>query len=185
MRTHGIKIPSETMKIDDTSLDLVSEHYRCQDSEGVDHALEIAARAVQNAKQVHLYDAQQLYRKNNVFFQTYCFNKQQDLMSKNAKDDGNGNGKDDEVPLTIRTSDDDVDDIVEVRECLVLPPIEKDGPLGLLLNYEDDSTRGHHYFSHYVKTGHDKHEHCVRLMVKIKETGTLIDPLDFRYQNGE
>lgn len=36
-----------------------------------------------------------------------------DLMSKNAKDDSNGNGKDDEVPLTIRTSDDDVDDIVD------------------------------------------------------------------------
>jgi hypothetical protein len=149
MRTHGIKIPSETMKIDDNSLDLVSEHYRGQDSVGVDHALEIAARAVQNAKQVHLYDAQQLYRKNNVFFQTYCFNEQQ-----------------------------------KVRECLVLPPIEKDGPLGLLLNYEDDSLRSHHYYSHFVKT-HDGREDDVRLMVKIKETGTRIDPLDFRYHFGE
>ena len=37
-----------------------------------------------------------------------------DLMSKNAEDDTNGSdGKDDEVPLTFRTSDDDVDDIVD------------------------------------------------------------------------
>ena len=38
-----------------------------------------------------------------------------DLMSKNAEDDTNNGsgGKDDEVPLTIRTSDDDVDDIVD------------------------------------------------------------------------
>ena len=37
-----------------------------------------------------------------------------DLMSKDAEDDtNNSGGNDDEVPLTIRTSDDDVDDIVD------------------------------------------------------------------------
>ena len=54
--------------------------------------------------------------------------------------------------------------------------------MGLLLNYENSSTQDE-YFSHRVKT-HDGNEHSVRLMVKIGSTDTLIDPLDFRYQNG-
>ena len=53
--------------------------------------------------------------------------------------------------------------------------------MGLLLNYENCSNN--EYFSHRVtlQTG-EKHD--VRLMVKIEQTETLIDPLDFRYENG-
>jgi len=148
MRAHGIEIQSETMMIseNDYLLDLVSEQGR----DSVDDALQVAARAVQKARNIHLHDSQQLYRKNNVFFQTNCFNKEQKL-----------------------------------RECLVLPPIENDGPLGLLLNYEyNNGSKQDEFFSHRVTT-HDGREHNVRLMVKIKETDTLIDPLDFRYQNGK
>ena len=146
MRAHGIEIQSETMTIAKSYdlLDLVSEQGR----DSVDDALQAAARAVQKAKNIHLHDSQQLYRKNHVFFRTNCCNEEPKL-----------------------------------RECLVLPPIENDGPLGLLLNYEDGSKQDE-FFSHRVTT-HDGLEHCVRLMVKIKETDTLIDPLDFRYQNGK
>jgi hypothetical protein len=146
LRKHGIEIQSETMMIseNDYLLDLVSEQGR----DSVDDALQVAFRAVQKVRNIHLHDSQQLYRKNNVFFKTNCFNKEP-----------------------------------KHRECLVLPPIENDGPLGLLLNYEDGSKQDE-FFSHRVTT-HDGREHCVRLMVKIKETDTLIDPLDFRYQNGK
>ena len=63
-----------------------------------------------------------------------------------------------------------------------MPPIEEGGRLGLLLNYEKSSTQNE-YFSHRV-TLHNGDKQDVRLMVKIEETASLIDPLDFRYQNG-
>jgi hypothetical protein len=65
------------------------------------------------------------------------------------------------------------------RECIVLPPVEKGGRLGLIINYEQGMTQTE-YYSHKVKTIRGE-EHNVRLMVKIRETSKLIDPLDFRY----
>ena len=73
---------------------------------------------------------------------------------------------------------------MQERECLVLPPIEEGGRLGLIINYENGMTQNE-FFSHRVKTSNGD-EHNVRLMVKIrvKETNAEIDPLDFRYHNG-
>ena len=68
-------------------------------------------------------------------------------------------------------------------ECLVLPPISEDGSLGLLLEYGTTKFENH-YFSHKIQTN-DGNEYNVRLMVKVRETEVLIDPLDFRYHNGK
>ena len=50
------------------------------------------------------------------------------------------------------------------------------GPLGLLLEYRDQRQ----FFSHEIET-HDNKAYNARLMVKISNTNTLIDPLDFRF----
>lgn len=70
----------------------------------------------------------------------------------------------------------------EEIECLVLPPISQDGPLGLLLDYNDTSDH-EQCLTHRVQTTNGS-EFGVRLMVKISATDVLIDPLDFRYHNG-
>lgn len=71
----------------------------------------------------------------------------------------------------------------EEIECLVLPPINEGGPLGLLLDYNDKSDH-EQCLTHRVQTN-DGSEFGVRLMVKISATEVLIDPLDFRYHNGD
>lgn len=68
-------------------------------------------------------------------------------------------------------------------ECLVLPPVRKGGPLGLLLDYNKFSKQAQ-YCSHRITT-RDGNTRDVRLMVKIRERATPIDPLDFRYHNGQ
>ena len=70
--------------------------------------------------------------------------------------------------------------------CSVLPPTKEGGPLGLLLDYNEDNLQTN-YFSHDVET-HDGMRYKARQLVKIRETKDpkdLIDPLDFRYHNGE
>ncbi len=71
----------------------------------------------------------------------------------------------------------------EEVECLVLPPVEEGGQLGLLLNYTKKDTQSQ-YLSHRIQT-RNGNEYDVRLMVKINVTDNLIDPLDFRYHDGE
>ncbi|KAL7551535.1 hypothetical protein ACHAWF_014721 [Thalassiosira exigua] len=68
-------------------------------------------------------------------------------------------------------------------ECVVLPPTKSGGPLGLLLAYYIDN-KDKQYFSHRIETNDGK-VYDTRLMVKIKETDTLIDPLDFRFHHSE
>ena len=70
-------------------------------------------------------------------------------------------------------------------ECIVLPPTKEGGPLGLLLDYNDHNLQTQ-YFSHEVETlGGSGMRYNARLMVKIRETEKLIDPLDFRYHKGK
>lgn len=54
----------------------------------------------------------------------------------------------------------------------------------MLLDYNEDNLQAQ-YFSHEVETKSDGMRYKARLMVKIRETETLIDPLDFRYHNGK
>eukprot|EP00571_Detonula_confervacea_P016014 CAMPEP_0172307988 /NCGR_PEP_ID=MMETSP1058-20130122/8723_1 /TAXON_ID=83371 /ORGANISM="Detonula confervacea, Strain CCMP 353" /LENGTH=1152 /DNA_ID=CAMNT_0013020311 /DNA_START=101 /DNA_END=3559 /DNA_ORIENTATION=- len=68
-------------------------------------------------------------------------------------------------------------------ECLVLPPSNNDHSLGLLLDYNNKESKRTTYFSHRIVTK-DGNTYDVRLMVKISCTNSLIDPLDFRFQNG-
>lgn len=145
-QSHGMVIPSTIMKFscDSHYIDLVTEHYQGRDP--VNDALDVASRAIQKAKNFHLYDSQRFYRNQHVFFKTYCYSEQQ----------------------------------VEF-ECLVLPPTDSQGALGLLLDYRTDCKKTQ-YYSHHIET-RDGNKYDARIMVKIRETDTLIDPLDFRYEN--
>ena len=72
------------------------------------------------------------------------------------------------------------------RECVVLPPRERGGKAGLLLDYNENSS---YYFTHNITTGSGTVK--ARLQVKIQGTKSLIDPLDIRqlfdirHHNGE
>jgi hypothetical protein len=65
-----------------------------------------------------------------------------------------------------------------VLDCLVLPPFEEGGTAGLLIDY--DRCEDYRY-SHRIITADGKFN--ARLMTRIHETNTLIDPLDIRYLN--
>ena len=69
----------------------------------------------------------------------------------------------------------------EEWECAVLPPINNSQQVGLILNY--DLENYDQRFSHRVET-YNGIEYKARLKVKIRETQTLIDPLDFRFRDG-
>lgn len=149
-------------------------------------ALEAAQRAIQRAKNVHLFDTLHLYRKNNVFFHTYC--KRLALLNKHNRIFNyfhNLHHWCALVPFAQSSFRKYKSGQHPLGECLVLPPIEEGGPLGLLLHYHGNyhSSTDNRKFSHRV-TLHNGDKQDVRLMVKIEETETLIDPLDFRYQNG-
>mmetsp|Transcript_13918 Transcript_13918/g.25407 ORF Transcript_13918/g.25407 Transcript_13918/m.25407 type:complete len:806 (-) Transcript_13918:62-2479(-) len=61
-------------------------------------------------------------------------------------------------------------------EALILPPQDEGGPEGLILEYNNNVE---YYYTHRIQTEKDMY---ARLMVRIKETETLIDPFDFRFQ---
>ena len=67
------------------------------------------------------------------------------------------------------------------RECVVLPPSERGGKAGLLLDYNDENSS--YYFTHLIATGSGTVK--ARLQVKIQQTTNLIDPIDIRHHNGE
>ena len=70
----------------------------------------------------------------------------------------------------------------EQYKCLVLPPATQGRKLGLLLSYAPGSLQ--QYCSHRVTT-RDGSVYETRLMVKIKDTDQPVDPLNFRYHDGE
>ena len=70
----------------------------------------------------------------------------------------------------------------EEFECIILPPIHRNGPYGLLIDYCSTSPL-YQSFSHRIET-FDGAAYDARLKIRIQETDHLIDPLDFRWYKG-
>mmetsp|Transcript_13807 Transcript_13807/g.27990 ORF Transcript_13807/g.27990 Transcript_13807/m.27990 type:complete len:1077 (+) Transcript_13807:697-3927(+) len=154
---HGIEIPYVTMEVARNYLENVTVLY--SGSHPVNDALDAVGRAIEMAKKVYIHDSLNIFRRNNDLFKTFCYN---------------------ECQCTI--------------ECAVLPPRSVNGSVGLLLDYNKlSSTRNPNamsdnmamdrYFSHKIKRRNGE-EHYARLKIRITQTDTRIDPLDFRFSKG-